>query len=764
MNATKTKKNKLKRNKTEHNLITDKSNQLLTTVKASQKKHKKKGGNPPELNLSSEFNITKNTDGDLYNYVNNLFKNTGIRVDENINNKMINNKMIKLLDELNTKTVIKNDSSDLFLSLNISDTAEQQQQQDQNGIPLFRKTASFAACSSETSDCITYFDNKNATIFDGIFYLLKKYINAKNIFSNTYDAFENKNIFTYFKLYDFENDSTFITVDPTIIQFMIFDTDGQVHSLKFIVKNESLHIRYTNKLFPSSSEIKQYGTLEDFNKFNLKLNVEYITTNYNNDLKLFLMKYLNLYIFYKKCFKIDGKDDINDYNLKYVSILGKARFFKKELQLRCKQISEYIMTNLLFINPMYAFISGGYKGFNSLAYGITRSGYEISKKYNRPIMTIMCNEGLNDSHEFSDATLIYGEHWGEDTIALSQFTDGAIIVAPFGGWTYVECLCLLSQKRIIGIYNNSFDIIKYNSNTDNIHFFKFSRNEQLNIIQFYMNYYIIIYKLYFINIKSESEQDKNKILIHDNIHKVLKLLFLIKEIIQCSSRLNFVFTPDKMNKLQSILTTLNRSMYLINKYVNTNLSSINKKYIEMYNNNDSYQTTIPDNCDGIWIHPKYDTNDLITYTKDDNNLTKIKNFDELDNILNDTGEMYKIYQNININIYNIDNFQLFNDKNINNEIIFVFSDIIYLGIYINENLNSRKYSDRLQKKINELENYDLNGETLGDLVKKFNTLKLKRNLDGYLDENGVINNQDIINKDYFFVVKNDCTTILPNQT
>jgi hypothetical protein len=95
------------------------------------------------------------------------------------------------------------------------------------------------------------------------------------------------------------------------------------------------------------------------------------------------------------------------------------------------------MSNLLFASPAYGFISGGYKGFKDNAYGITRSGYEIAKKYNRPILTIMCKEGMHDAHEYSDATLIYGEHWGEDTIALSQLTDGAIIIAPFGCLTYV---------------------------------------------------------------------------------------------------------------------------------------------------------------------------------------------------------------------------------------------------------------------------------------------------------------------------------------
>jgi hypothetical protein len=73
----------------------------------------------------------------------------------------------------------------------------------------------------------------------------------------------------------------------------------------------------------------------------------------------------------------------------------------------------------------------------------------------------MCAEGELDAHQFSDATLIYGEHWGEDTIALSQLTDGAIIIAPFGGWTYVECLALLAKRKIVAIYNDFFNILNY---------------------------------------------------------------------------------------------------------------------------------------------------------------------------------------------------------------------------------------------------------------------------------------------------------------
>ena len=79
--------------------------------------------------------------------------------------------------------------------------------------------------------------------------------------------------------------------------------------------------------------------------------------------------------------------------------------------------------NIIFISPTYAFISGGYKGFKEFKYSITRSVYEIAKKYNRQVLTIMCKEGTYDVHE-------YGEHRGVVSIALSQLTDNVIIIAP----------------------------------------------------------------------------------------------------------------------------------------------------------------------------------------------------------------------------------------------------------------------------------------------------------------------------------------------
>ena len=44
-------------------------------------------------------------------------------------------------------------------------------------------------------------------------------------------------------------------------------------------------------------------------------------------------------------------------------------------------------------------------------YGITISWYEIAKEYEKPILTIMCKEGLDDYHLFADATDVFGEHY-----------------------------------------------------------------------------------------------------------------------------------------------------------------------------------------------------------------------------------------------------------------------------------------------------------------------------------------------------------------
>ena len=389
--------------------------------------------------------------------------------------------------------------------------------------------------------------NPKEAIFNDIADIVIRYDEHKK-FNFQSKLRDDNDLFSIYELGTKEDPRKFITIDPTIIQIMIFDdedtTNDIVYSLKLIIREQGkLTIRYTTHLFPLNSKIDNtFKDLSNFNKFNKSLGNDFIDKNYDKQLLHFLKIYIKFYNFYKKCYSIEEICDdskkskhkrLIDYQLKYISILGKARFGRDEIKKRTAILSDYVMSNLIFASPTYAFISGGYKGFKTDKYGITRSGYEIAKKYNRPILTIMCKEGKHDSHEYSDAELIYGEHWGEDSIALSQLTDGAIIIAPFGGWTYIECLTLLANKKIIGIYNDLYNILNYEKERDlsdneikklkkkerlflhnlkdeeieklikeriinkseNKNFFMFTSTEQNNIIDYYINYYLILMNL-----------------------------------------------------------------------------------------------------------------------------------------------------------------------------------------------------------------------------------------------------------------------------
>jgi hypothetical protein len=708
-----------------NNIIVDKSKKI--------KKYKKRGGG---VYKSTEYTIDDSSkiEDTLYNHINNnifegLENNIMIELIKNINNNLGNNDNIIYL---------KNE-----LSILINDTTPRP----------------FARQGSETinicANCYTFQNSYN--FFDSILYLILQYNKDKNIFGKIYKEFNDTSLFTYYKLWNFESQTTYITVDPTIIQFLIFD-NNDVHSLKIIYKNNKVHIRYTTDLFPNNTYISNFAVFDEFNKFNNDINT--LSIQYNNDLKTFLLKYYNLYLFYRKCINIVPENiKFYNYHLKYISILGKARFFDKDLQLKCKHITEYILTNLLFINPSYAFISGGYKGFESNAYGITRSGYELSKQYNRPILTIMCNEGLTDSHKYSDAILIYGEHWGEDTIALSQFTDGAIIVAPFGGWTYVECLCLLDREKIVGIYNDNFNILNYLSDKKNINFFKFNKNEQLSMIQFSINYYSFIYSL------SYDTHDK----LSKKCESILKALFFIYEIIDAINNAKNDINFDKIvSMLDNLLQIINKFKINIDIEINSILqkenNNLNSKYKSIFDDTaKNYQNTIPINCDGLWIHPKYANyiNTFYTFARRD----------ELKNILissdifkTRTEKLYNLYDEIKLKNDNIKNYSCWRDnKKLNKEIIFVFSNMISLGTYISEKLDSTYYNEQLNKKIEQLMLYKFDNETLGKVASRYKTVKLKKNLDGYLDNSGEIINQNIVKDDYIFNINENCIAVF-NQS
>jgi hypothetical protein len=670
-------------------------------------------------------------------------------------------------------------------------------------------------------------DNKKDTntIFDDITKIVNTYkksdINFQSVIYNLFNKYE---------LFTFENERHFITIDPTIIQIMIFDEDVNnmddnndiVYSLKLIIRDKNkLTLRYTTHLFPNESKTNELADLTNFNNFNLSLKNPYIITNYDAQLKDFLKKYIKFYNFYRKCYTFNeancdkpgepNSKKLIEYQLKYISILGKARFGDPIIQVRTAVVTDYIMSNLLFASPSYAFISGGYKGFKDNKYGVTRSGYEISKRYNRPILTIMCAEGLHDSHEYSDATLIYGEHWGEDSIALSQLTDGAIIIAPFGGWTYIECLTLLANKKIVGIYNDFFNILNYDKDiasneNENSNFFKFTLTEQKNIINYNINYYLIL--LYLLNKeKKQHEEDvtidekpelQNCLELGVKLLSVLKLLLneatnkyretVVKteeDISRKTSELenldnieNFDKIDDELNTLKKLLKTqkqtfattitnlisiiknFNDLKTIIHNRVFINLANINKLYKRLFPTS-TYQEKIPEKCDGIWIKPLFD---LFTNIIDTSNV----------NVISITGgkkrgikggsecrlEGHEETLLTNLKTVTIDISTLLLNTlflNLHNNIIFVFSDVMYLNIYLNENLNSSSFQRRIQDKITALLRNDvLNLNNIINEERKYEVV-LSRKIDGTLDEaTKSISNIIKLRQDYTFKINDDC--------
>ena len=639
-----------------------------------------------------------------------------------------------------------------------------------------------------------------------------------------------KDIFGFYELFAIEDSQKFITIDPTIIQIMIFDanlanTTDIVYSLKLIIRsNSSLTVRYTTQLFPNNSKITEFNKLDSFNAFNTSLGNTYINKNYSNQLIQFLKQYIKFYEFYKKCYVIEESSGrpvatgvskkIIDYQLKYISILGKARFGNKYVQSRTAVVTDYVMSNLLFATPTYGFISGGYKGFKQDKFGVTRSGYEISKKYNRPILTIMCNEGRDDSHQYSDATLIYGEHWGEDSIALSQLTDGAIIIAPFGGWTYIECLTLLQNEKIVGIYNDLYNILNYkekltmsegamaeavkrekqinyqdsnitdndiaidinNKNANaaaNINFFTFTITEQNNIIDYYINYYLILLYL----LKQDGEAKEPKLI--QCLELGIKILMVIKDKFNIIATLRgnmseiTIFTNTNIAPLIEIFNTLKTE---INTIVNTCLQYINELYLKKCTY--GYQNKIPQKCDGIWIKPLFN---LITCcitlsaaappaaappaaaqgTSGGSNKNKYKKGGcEISN--NDIKILLDSYI---INYSALQEYALF--TNLNKNIIFVFSDAMYLTMYLNENLNTINFQEQIQQKIAKLSAIAIppiakgskRALTVFGLVRAESQkiIQLNRNMDGFINnETNKLMKNHIIRGKYTFIIEDEC--------
>lgn len=643
------------------------------------------------------------------------------------------------------------------------------------------------------------------------------------------ENYDYKDIFGLFKLFEKESPQRFITIDPTIIQIMIFDKYNDndkdsdiVYSLKIIiVNNNTLTIRYTTQLFPVNSIITDFSNLSGFSAYTQSLDNPYINKNYSTELINFLKNYIKFYNFYKKCYLIDEtnctisnikcdddeSDEVKnakklikskccrdtdkpiltktliDYQLKYISILGKARFSNQNIMLRAALVTDYVMSNLLFASPTYAFISGGYKGFKSNQYGITRSGYEMAKKYNRPILTIMCNEGKQDCHQFSDATLIYGEHWGEDSIALSQLTDGAIIIAPFGGWTYIECLTLLKNEKIVGIYNDFYNILNYKEECSNrekhLLFFGFSIIEQNNIIDYYINYYLIL--IFICNKDTSNNIISQKSEFIDCLTLGIQILMYLKPLLTPISKLatiekkqTYVSNSENedVEKINILIKAFNNTKStLITIYISENFENINKIYKTHINDvtnrnakNKEYQNYIPKNCDGIWIKPKFD---LIKVIKSQSassasRTSRAPSASRSSRSLGELGTMYKEMNRLySIDMSELNAYPIF--TNLNNNIIFVFSDVMYLNLYLNSNLNTSSFQTKIHDKVNNLSTARLSvstsRSTSGQLLKQDTKRKLTlcRSLDGALDtRTGKIDMEDKIKSDYSFLINETC--------
>lgn len=656
-------------------------------------------------------------------------------------------------------------------------------------------------------------------IFDDIAYIIRNFSNTINFQSKIFIVDDKYiDIFGKYDLITKENQRRFITIDPSIVQIMIFDhediSNDIVYSLKFIIRRKGLlTLRYTTQLFPEDSRTNLFNDLSGFNAFNKNLGNSYITQHYDEQLLLFIIKYIKFYNFYKKCYLIDeicdnpekkpikSRKKLIDYQLKYISILGKARFGNENIKARTAVVTDYVMSNLIFASPTYAFISGGYKGFKDDKYGITRSGYEVAKKYNRPILTIMCKEGMQDSHEYSDAMLIYGEHWGEDSIALSQLTDGAIIIAPFGGWTYIECLTLLANKKIVGIYNDLYNILnyeairpipddemralieiektnlyniseeeiireinnKFSNKSDNINFFNFSITEQNNIIDYYINYYLILIYI----CEKRVEMRMTPIL---NIANFIALLELGIKMLKYLKILLLTANKIVNAEFALLIKDFNILKTSVNEHIKKNILTINIKYFLTCRVDSEYQTEIPEKCDGIWIKPIFNLIDSCIKEKTSQEdcgpfgcvvsggkKSKCKKSGgTIDETITAKLDKYEIDRTA-LNMHPI-------FENLNNNIIFVFSDVMYLNMYLNKNLNTSFFQKKIHTKINNLLNTPLTRDGTIQYAKNLlkedaekNIVHLNRSIDGILNKRTKkISNEHIIRDKYSFIINDKC--------
>lgn len=316
------------------------------------------------------------------------------------------------------------------------------------------------------------------------------------------------NQFSAYKCYHIENSSDkcmFVTLDPYYLQIL-----GKSKSHKFIRISICNPDRYGDRLINNSSKklvLKINKGIEDntFNKdnsiniLNLMSEDSKIPSKLKNHKMADVFRVLFNYIVTRQT--------------KFVAMLGKARFntsldftidellanilsldkllhkqntsnFKGRkitynnktnnklsynlFTSRVALNNESVASSLLFRDSNLGFVTGGYNGYSHFgewndennnpnegllqSYGITRSGYEIAKKYDKPVIGVMCKGGMHAYNQNPDANGIYGDHWGDDTPGLSFVSDAAIIQAPYGAWTQIELAYFSARKKPVCIY------------------------------------------------------------------------------------------------------------------------------------------------------------------------------------------------------------------------------------------------------------------------------------------------------------------------
>jgi hypothetical protein len=239
-----------------------------------------------------------------------------------------------------------------------------------------------------------------------------------------------------------------------------------------------------------------------------------------------------------------------------------------------------------------------------------------------------------------------------------------------------------------------------------------------------------------------------------------------------------------------IITNFNTLKTIIHDRVFQNLDNINKLYKRL-NPRSTYQDKIPEKCDGIWIKPLFDiSSNIIDISKVDiinvdlsksveDLRVKLDEFTVISSLKEQEGRDRKreggdkkgkrggtcatsgyeanllAYINkVDINIELLLENSFFNDK-LHNNIIFVFSDVMYLNIYLNENLNASSFQERIQNKIKAL----LENSELKDIIAKEREYEvvLSRKIDGTLDEETKsISNIIKMRQDYTFKINDDC--------